>query len=197
VTSDGVPARAPVVIAAYDERWPLVFEGVRSQLEAALAGLPEGLVLAIEHAGSTAVPGLAAKPILDVVIGVRDWDEARATVEPITALGWTYRGEYGIPRRHYFVLRPPTEAVAPHVEACHLHMLEAAGVEYGRMLRFRDYLRAHPETARDYAALKRVLAARHGADREAYTEAKTAFVRRIDALAATEAGAATPPLDIG
>lgn len=173
-----VAGRGPIVIARYDPGWVASYEAARDEIVAALGAQIE----AIEHVGSTAVPGLAAKPVIDIQAGVADWDEAKATVEPLVALGWVYRGEYGIPRRHDFV-RSDGDGLRTH----HLHMLELTSGEWQAQLLFRDYLRSHPEVAADYAALKRVLAARHGEDRDSYTDAKTSFVARIVGLARAEA----------
>ena len=174
------PRRGPIVIARYDPGWVEQYEAARDEIVAAVGEQIE----AIEHIGATSVPELAGKPVIDIQVAVADWDEAKATVEPLTALGWVYRGEHGIPRRHYFV-RSDGDGLHTH----HLHILETTSAEWRDQLLFRDYLRSHPEIAADYAALKRVLAARHGDDREAYADAKTSFVGRIVGLARAEAGA--------
>lgn len=131
-------------------------------------------VLDVQHIGSTAVPGLSAKPILDIGVAVRDFDEAFATVRPLAALGYRYRGEYGISRRHYFV---KGSSVRGSPRTHHLYMLEERSLEWRKHLRFRNYLRAHPEEAAAYEALKLKLAAQFPKDREAYTGGKHDFIR--------------------
>jgi GrpB-like predicted nucleotidyltransferase (UPF0157 family) len=125
----------------------------------------------IHHVGSTAVPGLAAKPVVDVMAGVRDLEEARAAFEPLAALEYCY-----FPYKtwmHWFC-KP-----SPQHRTHHLHLLEPSHPEWEARLAFRDHLRASPEAAAEYARLKRELAQRHRDDREAYTEAKCDFVRSV------------------
>ena len=160
-----------VVITYYDPAWPRLFE-----LECdRLFGLCAEAVAEVHHVGSTAVPGLAAKPIVDMLVLLHRFLNG-AEIAAISAHGYEYRGEQGIPGRQYF---SRTTSPAVHIH-CHLMTDASEGL---RMLYFRDYLRAHPETARDYEALKRSLSEQHRSDREAYTEAKTAFIRQIEALA--------------
>jgi GrpB-like predicted nucleotidyltransferase (UPF0157 family)/predicted phosphodiesterase len=159
--------RDVVRLVPYAAEWPVLYEQERARLQAAIGGQ----VLDIQHVGSTAVPGLAAKPILDIAVAVADFDEARRCIAPLEGLGYTYRGENGIPRRHYFVKGEP--------RTHHLHMLERDSDEWRRHLFFRDHLRAHDEVARAYARLKQSLAERYPHDRGAYTEAKGAFIARV------------------
>lgn len=163
--------RGVIRIAPYDPEWPRVYAAERQRLAAAVSRL----FLDIQHVGSTAVPGLAAKPIIDIAAAVRDFDEAAACVAPIVALGYTYHGENGIARRHYFVGGSPT--------LFHLHVLEARGLDWHEHLLFRDYLCDHPEAVAEYARLKRDLAQRYAGDRAGYTDAKAPFIRCILALA--------------
>jgi len=137
-------------------------------------------VLDIQHVGSTAIPEIAAKPIIDIAVAVADFDQAQRCIAPIEELGYRYRGENGIPRRHYFVRGDP--------RAYHLHMLEQDSAEWRGQIAFRDYMRAHPKQAAAYDQIKRKLARRYPRDREAYTKAKGAFVLSIVALAQAEGG---------
>jgi GrpB-like predicted nucleotidyltransferase (UPF0157 family) len=121
-------------------------------------------VCGVEHVGSTALPGVPAKPILDLLVGVENFEAARVCVAPLEALGYEYRGEYGIARRHYFVKGMP--------RTHHLHMHEVASEAWRSQLGFRDALRADPQLARHYAEAKTRLAAMHGRDREGYQAAK-------------------------
>ena len=161
--------RTTVTLKPYDKRWAELFKKERERLQAVL----DGDVLAIEHIGSTSVPGLAAKPILDVGVAVANFEAAFALVPRLEGLGYTFRGEQGISRRHYFVRG--SDQSRTH----HLHMLEHTHPEWRDLLGFRDRLRAQPETLRAYEALKRQLAKRYLNDREAYTDGKYRFVRTV------------------
>ena len=168
----GPPRR--VIIADYDSRWPTMFESERTLLTKAIGDT----VLDIQHVGSTSVPGLAAKPIIDIMIAVAELDDARERcVRPLSDLGYGYVPEYEVvmPERLYFNRGEP--------ESHHVHMVESGSDFWGRHLLFRDYLRAHPEVAREYAVLKRRLAKEHGTDMDGYTEAKSEFIGTVDAKA--------------
>lgn len=162
-----------IEIVAYDPRWPDLFAAEAARLKAAL---PADLILGIEHFGSTAIPGLAAKPIIDILVAVRSLAEVQErAVEPLEALDYLYWYDNPKTDRMYFVKgMPPYGARRTH----HVHMTETAG-EMWQRLAFRDHLRTHPEDAQRYERLKRKLAAGHRTDREAYTEAKAAFVAEI------------------
>jgi GrpB-like predicted nucleotidyltransferase (UPF0157 family) len=163
-----------VRIVPYDPAWPGFFAAERERLRGVL-GLDQ--VLGIEHFGSTAVPGLAAKPIIDILIAVRSLAVAKATmIEPIKALGYVYWADNPKPDRMFFVKgMPPYGKRRTH----HVHVTEPDGEMWRRRLVFRDYLRAHPDVARRYEVLKRELADRYGLDREGYSDAKTDFVEAI------------------
>ncbi|MGH8929643.1 MAG: GrpB family protein [Egibacteraceae bacterium] len=165
--SGGVPQGrdAPVEIAPYDPAWPLKFDAERDLVAPVLAPWLDG---GIHHVGSTAVPGLGAKPIIDIMAGVRDLDEARAAIAPLADLGYLYA-----PYRDWMLwFCKPDPAHRTH----HLTLVEPSHPQWAHRLAFRDRLRADPETAAAYERLKRRLATEHRNDREAYTEAKTAFV---------------------
>ena len=172
----------PIAIVPYDPRWPRVFEEEKAHL---LASLPRELIRRIEHYGSTAVPGLAAKPIVDMLVEVGDLGEVRRVVVPILeAQGYDYfwrpiRGDDGPPFYAWFIKRDPATGERTH----HIHMVEANFAEHWDGLLFRDYLIAHPETAEEYARLKRALAAEYPNDRQRYTEAKSDFIAEVTARA--------------
>lgn len=170
-----VTMRPSIVVEEYDPQWPRLYEEERARIMTAIGQT----LVAIEHVGSTAVPGLAAKPIIDILAAVRLLVEARGHIEPLRLIGYEYVPEYEaeFPERRYFRKGPP------EARTHHLHVVELASTFWERHLLFRDYLRAHPQDACQYAALKRELAARHGADREAYTDAKTAFITSIEKTA--------------
>ncbi len=157
----------PVVIVDYDPRWAEMFEAEKTRILNALCELN----VVVEHVGSTSVPGLAAKPIIDIFVIVPDPATGEKAVEPLTALGYEYRGEQGIPGRFYFGKgRPRTH---------HLHLYPRGHPEIERHLLFRDYLRTHPDAAQEYAELKRDLVEKFRKEREAYTEGKSDFVKSI------------------
>jgi GrpB-like predicted nucleotidyltransferase (UPF0157 family) len=162
-----------IEIAEYDPRWPALFAEEAARLRTAL---DTGLVLGLEHFGSTAIPGMAAKPIIDILIAVRSLAEARERfVEPLEDLDYVFWADNPKTDRLFFVKgMPPYGARRTH----HVHVVEPTAEPWQR-LGFRDYLRAHPDEARRYADLKRSLAAVHGSDREAYTDAKETFVEEI------------------
>ena len=167
-----------VVIVDYDPRWAAVFAAEKALIE----GATGATFVQIEHVGSTAVPGLAAKPVIDIIAAVRRLEDAEAACESLASIGYRYVPEYtaSMPERRYF--RKGTRGVSTH----HLHVYAAEEFARRPERRFRDYLRTHPEVAAEYAALKRALAAGLGHDRAAYTDAKTEFVMRVSALAAQE-----------
>jgi GrpB-like predicted nucleotidyltransferase (UPF0157 family) len=157
---------APIVIVEYDPAWPQLFQTLRHQV----AGVLGDLVLRIEHVGSTAVPGLASKPIIDLDVVVRSVADSPAAIERLAALGYVHRGDRGIPGREAFTTPPDSP---PH----HLYVVAAGNPAYRRHLLFRDYLRRHPEAAQAYAAFKQAAAERFRDDRTAYTDAKDAIVQ--------------------
>jgi GrpB-like predicted nucleotidyltransferase (UPF0157 family) len=175
-----------VHLQAYDPAWPAQYEAEAQRLRAVL---PPGLILAMEHFGSTAIPGLPAKPVIDILIAVRDLPRARAVaVRPLQAIGYAFWSDNPKPDRLFFVKGLPP--AAPH-RTHHVHMTEPDGEMWHRLL-FRDYLRAHPDEAARYSALKQDLAVRHRLDREAYTAAKTAYVLAVMAKAEAAACGADP-----
>lgn len=160
----------PVVIVDYDPAWPHAFARRRDRVREALGGLAQ----AVEHVGSTAVPGLAAKPIIDMDVVVAE-SAVAAAIAALERAGYRHQGDQGIPGREAFQAPP---GFPPH----HLYLCAPGARELRRHLFFRDHLRAHPEAVRRYAKLKQDLAGRLGGDREAYTAGKTAFVEAILAL---------------
>lgn len=158
-------------VCDYDPRWPALFAAEAPRVRAALG---EDLVLAVEHFGSTAVPGLAAKPVIDILVVARSVEAARARVPELAALGYAYWYENPKTDRLFFVKGLPPNGPRTH----HVHVGEPGGELCDRLL-FRDYLRAHSDEAARYAELKRALAVRHTEDREAYTEAKTEYIAAV------------------
>lgn len=157
-----------MIIVPYDQRWPQQFEEEKALLLEEIGAF----VLSIEHIGSTAVPGLAAKPVIDILIGVRSLQDAPLFIPPLESRGYEYvsRYEEEIPLRRYLHRKVNGE----HTH--HLHMVEPGSRFYRVQLAFRDYLRTHLATRDAYAALKLDLAAKYRHDRTAYTDAKSTFI---------------------
>ena len=156
-----------VRIVPYDPRWREFFE-----LERARVGAVGGeWVEVVEHVGSTSVPGLDAKPVVDLMVGVRSLREGRCCARLLEGLGYEDRGEAGVPGRIFLRTASP--------RTFHLNLAVVGGEFWEQHLLFRDCLRAHPETAHEYARLKHDLAGRFRHDREAYTRAKTSFVEGV------------------
>jgi GrpB-like predicted nucleotidyltransferase (UPF0157 family) len=155
----------------YQVDWPAQYAMVAAELRSAV--LAPGIVL--EHVGSTAVPGLCAKPVLDIALGAGDLAQVEAAIPALAERGFTYRPGYEneIPDRRYFV-RP--EGQLPRV---HLHAVRLGGELWRQHLEFRDALRADPGLAQSYAALKRHLAHLHASDKASYTAAKAPFIRQV------------------
>lgn len=182
----------PVYLVEYDPRWPEMFQAERQRLQQACPGL----FVAIHHVGSTSVPGLAAKPVIDMLAIVAEAALLDVTaevaaipgqtgaIEPagnpahvamvkaVGGLGFTYRGENGLPSRVYFQRR--------HGGAgAHLHVVVQDSWFATEQLAFRDWLRAHADDAREYETLKRDLAQRFAHDRVAYTMEKSGFIAQV------------------
>jgi GrpB-like predicted nucleotidyltransferase (UPF0157 family) len=152
-----------IEIVDHNPDWPAMFAAESPHIRDALGGL----VAAIEHGGSTAVPGLAAKPVIDVWLTLKGPLQPEQ-VEAMAALGYRHLGEAGLAGQDLFIRRS-----AP---AVHLHGYQVGDPDYHRHLDFRDWLRAHPDGAAAYARLKKDLANRFKSDRLAYTEAKSDFI---------------------
>lgn len=159
--------RAALLVVDYDPRWPQQFQSLRVALQGALADL----ALALEHVGSTAVVGLAAKPVIDLDVVVAERDVAEG-IRRLQQLGYRHEGDRGIPLREAFA-RPA--GTVPH----HLYLCPPHGPALANHLALRDHLRAHPDVVRAYGALKRRLAREHAGDVDAYVEGKTAFIVNI------------------
>ena len=162
-----------IVIAPYDSNWPKLFEQERDLLAKAL----NGHFVDIQHIGSTSVSGLAAKPIIDIMIAVRTLEEAdRFCIQPIVGLGYEYVQEFEqeTPLRRFF-RKDDAHGVRTH----HIHMVEIDSDWWDRHLLFRDFLRAHPEARRAYEAHKRALAEREWETGSEYAEAKTGFISKV------------------
>lgn len=153
-------------IDEYNPEWPAMYEQERGRILAAIGDY----VGRIEHIGSTSVPGLAAKPVIDIAIDLKTYPLPEQAIRAMEQIGYEHMGEYGIAGRHYFRRGNP--------RSYHVHAYSPGNIEWDRQIAFREHLRAHPDVARQYEDLKRHLAAQHP-NPEDYTVAKTAFVRSI------------------
>lgn len=165
-----------VLLSPPDPAWHAAFY----EESARILEVARDFIVAIEHVGSTAIPGLHAKPIVDIAAATPTFEGFFPAVPRIERLGYTFRGEFGIPRRHFFTLGDPVTV--------HVHVFEERGRDWPEQLLFRDALRASEKLRADYEALKVELAAKFAHDRPAYTAAKAEFIQRV----LREAAAALP-----
>ena len=164
-----------IEVVPHNPNWAAMFQAEADQL-APIFG-PEAL--AIEHIGSSAIPGIKAKPIIDILIAVKDIERVGDFNEQMIALGYEPYGEFGIPGRRYFSMGH-TDADRPR----HVHVFQSDNPEVARHIDFRDYMRAHPDNAQIYSRLKESLAQKFPNDRERYTDGKSDFIREMDRKAA-------------
>lgn len=164
----------PIIVRDYDPAWPTRYAALAGPIAAALGALAGD----IQHVGSTSVPGLPAKPTIDLVVRLRSAGDLAAAIAGLATLGYAHEGDFGIAGREAFAT-PPGYAVHDH----HLYVCHPDWAGYDDQIAFRDHLRAHPEAAEAYGALKRRLAVAHRNDRAAYTNAKAGFVHEILVLA--------------
>jgi GrpB-like predicted nucleotidyltransferase (UPF0157 family) len=153
-----------IAVVDYDATWPARYARERTQLLTVLLEAVD-----IQHIGSTAVPGLAATPVIDILVAVPQLGPAEDYIERLAPLSYQHRrAKHDRTRLFFWKVTPRTH---------HVHIVAAGSAEHQQHLRFRDYLRAQPEMAQAYAALKRELAARYGSDRDGYVRAKTDFIQ--------------------
>jgi len=164
----------PITVVPYDAAWPARFRIESQLIHIALTDLhPQ-----IEHIGSTSVQGLSAKPIIDMLVGVRSLDEFERHCDRLSLYGYEYIPEYerALPDRRFF------KRVVRGIRTHHVHVVEVNGLYWKRYLKFRDSLRGDAWLAKRYAELKRRLAARFRFDRDAYTNGKTGFIEAVLAV---------------
>jgi GrpB-like predicted nucleotidyltransferase (UPF0157 family) len=167
---------APIEIVPYDDAWPRLFA---DEAQAIRAALGEWLAGPIEHIGSTAIRGLAAKAVVDIMAGVHSLEVSRPAIDRAAAMEYCY-SPYRPDQEHWFCKPSLAE------RRFHLHLVPMASRDWRATLAFRDYLRAHPLVSAEYEGLKRHLAREHRSNREAYTEAKGPFIARVTAIALDE-----------
>ena len=161
--------RGTVQVVAHSSEWAILFAAERQRLSDALGVL----ALDIQHIGSTSVPGLDAKPILDIGMAIDAERDVAACVPLLEGLGYTYRGDRGAEEGHFF------DSGADEKRTHYLHMLSSTSAGWRNYLTFRDALIADPESRDAYMRLKHELAALYAGDRGAYTAAKAAFIQRV------------------
>lgn len=167
--SDPLGAEEPIRLVPYDAAWPERFSAERDALDRAIGAWVTG---GIHHVGSTAVPDLEAKPVIDILVGVASLSASRPCFDPLAKLGYLY-APYRADEMHWFCKPHPNRRTH------HLHLVPTGSTRFEDELAFRDRLRANPETAAEYAALKRNLARQFAHDREAYTDAKAEFIQGV------------------
>jgi GrpB-like predicted nucleotidyltransferase (UPF0157 family) len=164
-----------IEIVDYEPSWPAQYEAECALIRRALGDV----LVEIHHIGSTAVPGLAAKPIIDILLEVEDLAALDALNSEMEAIGYNPKGEFGIPHRRYF---PKGGDNRSH----HVHAFVCGDSNVARHLAFRDYLRRHPDVVQEYAEVKRRVAQTCGNDSERYCSGKDAYVKRVEAMAIKE-----------
>lgn len=170
------PHNATITLREYDPEWPALFEQEARRIRASLGGT----VVRLEHTGSTSVPGLAAKPIIDITLLVPDSADEAAYVPALEAAGYTLRIREPKWHEHRLLRGPDTDV--------NLHVFSSGSVEFERMVGFRDWLRTHPDDRELYERTKRELAARTWRHVQHYADAKTAVVEEIIARAGLPPG---------
>ncbi|EFH79578.1 GrpB family protein [Ktedonobacter racemifer] len=158
----------PIVIVPYDAHWPEQFAQLAKNLRTALGDV----ALRIDHIGSTSIPSLAAKPVIDIQISVADFEPLDAFRVPLERLGYVFRPENPELTKRYF-------RESPGQPRTHIHVRRAGSVDQQIALLFRDFLRVHADVVAQYAALKTELAQRYRTDRNAYTDAKHPFIWQV------------------
>jgi GrpB-like predicted nucleotidyltransferase (UPF0157 family) len=170
-----------VVVADHDQEWADLFQREHDRIKTALGNI----ALAIEHVGSTSIRGLAAKPIIDIIVAIDSYESFFPHVPTVEKLGYVYRGEDGLPRRHLFWNDDPCTV--------HLRFLEKDSESWHSHLAFRETMRGSPELRQAYLDLKRQLAEQFPDDREAYTAGKQEFIQSVLQQLAEERHRHPPP----
>ena len=161
--------RGSVRLAPYRAEWKQLYEEEAARLSSVLGDK----VLRVEHVGSTAIDGIDAKPLIDMMAAVESLDEARDLVPVLEGMGYEHRGNGGVEGRIFLAKGPRSRRTH------HLSLTEITSDHWQRSILFRDYLRAHPEVAEEYGELKRELARKYPEDRESYTAGKDRFIEQV------------------
>ncbi len=161
--------RGVVKLSKYDPEWKTLFEEESNKLLTVASDYLED----VQHIGSTAIPGIVSKPIIDILAAINSLSNISKIIKPLEQLDYIHRGEQGIPNRHLFV--KGGEDYRTH----HLHVVEKEHSEWPKHILFRDYLRSHPLEAQEYSKLKQDLLKKYEFDREQYTDSKSDFIKKI------------------
>ena len=159
-----------IVVVPYDEKWKQCFKEIAGELHAVLGDL----ALSIEHVGSTSVPGLAAKPIIDIDVVIENESKLNAVVDALAKIGYQHEGNLGIPGREAFGYEGKT-----HLMEHHLYVCPKNSPELRRHLSFRDYLREHPEAVKEYSRIKEEAARLFPHDIDGYINHKGTLIEKI------------------
>lgn len=159
-----------VIVTPYDPHWPEAFDRIRRELEAALGGM----ALDIHHVGSTSVPGLSAKPIIDIDVEIASYEKFPQVVEKLEKAGYLHEGNLGIPGREAFCYEGK-----PHLQKHHLYVCPSDSEELHRHITFRDYLRSHPEAAAQYGVVKTEAARLYPDSIDGYMAHKSACIEEL------------------
>lgn len=161
-------ASGTVRLIEYSDRWPDAFQGMRHEVVEALAQCGHAET---EHIGSTSVRGMTSKPMIDLMTGISSLDQHALCIEPLEKLGYIYKGEFGLPGRHFFVMGEPATA--------HLHLVEHDSHFWRLNIFFRDLLRSDSSARDRYVRVKRELAELHAGERAAYTAGKDHIIKSL------------------
>lgn len=161
-----------IELEPYSPSWLEKFQKEATKIREAIG---EGNIISIEHIGSTAIPGISAKPIIDIAIGVQSLETAKNFLPVLEKMGYSFWDKNPKKDRMFFVKGLPPNGP----RTFHVHIMEASGDELPKRILFREYMRTHPEEADKYEALKKELSEKYKQDREAYTEAKSDFISNV------------------
>lgn len=161
--------RGIVILKDYNKEWSKLFDKEAKLISSIISNY----LVNIQHIGSTAIPGIVAKPIIDIAIGIDDLSNIKQIITLLEEGGYEYRGEQGIPDRHLFV--KGNEECRTH----HIHVMVNTSYDWKKHILFRDYLKSNPKVAKQYSELKKRLAAKFEFDREKYTNGKEEFILGI------------------
>jgi GrpB-like predicted nucleotidyltransferase (UPF0157 family) len=163
-----MPSERRIIVVDYDPTWPQTFAALRAPISEAL----KDIASAVEHVGSTSVPGLAAKPIVDIDVVLPSRAQIPQAIEKLALLGYVHRGDLGIPDREAF-------SSPAHLPVHHLYACVQGSAALANHLTIRDHLRRNPSAVTAYGHLKKQLAEQHSTDMESYGAAKTAFLLEV------------------
>jgi GrpB-like predicted nucleotidyltransferase (UPF0157 family) len=164
-----MPRRVEVV--TYNPEWPQMYDEESHKISSLLSSE----IVSIHHIGSTAIPGIFAKPVIDILVVVEDIDKIDNYNPQMASTGYIPRGEYGIPGRRFFI--KPSQDFRSH----HVHIYQTGNPEIEPHFKFRDYMLAHPDDARIYSELKKDLAFKYTYDIDAYVDGKKEYIEGINA----------------